>query len=62
MKYRLIGRMLEPLQTPHRKAISKAKFYFFDVGVVNSLAGNVDRGRSFELLKSKRAKEYQILI
>ncbi|MBL4817905.1 MAG: DUF4143 domain-containing protein, partial [Deltaproteobacteria bacterium] len=23
-------------------------FYFFDVGVVNSLAGNVDRGRSFE--------------
>ncbi len=36
----LIGTLLEPFtQTKKRKAISTAKFYFFDVGVSNFLAG-----------------------
>jgi len=35
----LIGSMLKPFKRPvHRKAISKAKFYLFDVGVCNILA------------------------
>jgi uncharacterized protein len=35
----LIGSMLKPFKKPiHRKAISKAKFYLFDVGVCNILA------------------------
>ena len=37
----LIGVMLEPLSTQaKRKSISKGKFYFFDVGVMNALVGN----------------------
>ena len=35
----LVGTMLQPFATKHRKAISKGKFYFFDVGVLNSLIG-----------------------
>lgn len=36
----LVGTMLKPYQkTKKRKAISTAKFYFFDVGVGNALAG-----------------------
>jgi predicted AAA+ superfamily ATPase len=35
----LIGSMLKPFKKPvHRKAISRAKFYLFDVGVCNILA------------------------
>lgn len=40
----LIGSMLKPYKrTVHRKAISKAKFYLFDIGVCNILAkrGNI---------------------
>lgn len=36
----LIGSMLKPFRkTVHRKAIATSKFYFFDVGVSNCLAG-----------------------
>jgi len=36
----LIGTMLDPLQTTgKRKAISRGKFYFFDIGVVHALTG-----------------------
>ncbi|EFK96967.1 AAA+ superfamily protein [sediment metagenome] len=36
----LIGTMVEPFnRTKRRKAVSTAKFYFFDVGVANTLAG-----------------------
>ena len=39
----LIGSMLKPYKkTVHRKAISKAKFYLFDVGVGNTLAKRRD--------------------
>lgn len=37
----LVGTLLEPFKkTKKRKAITSAKFYFFDVGVANILAGN----------------------
>jgi predicted AAA+ superfamily ATPase len=36
----LVGTMLEPLQTTgRRKAISRGKFYLFDIGVVRALCG-----------------------
>ena len=36
----LIGKTVEPYKkTPNRKAVSKGKFYFFDLGVCNCLAG-----------------------
>ena len=35
----LIGVMLNPIATSKRKAITKGKFYFFDIGVVNTLIG-----------------------
>ncbi len=39
----LIGTSLQPLQTQgKRKAVSHAKFYFFDIGVVNALLGTFD--------------------
>jgi len=39
----LIGSMLEPLKTSgKRKPVSHAKFYFFDVGVVNALTNTMD--------------------
>jgi uncharacterized protein len=39
----LLGQMLEPLQTTgRRKAVAHAKFFFFDVGVVNALLGTFD--------------------
>ena len=52
----LVGTMLEPLQTTgKRKAISRGKFYFFDVGVVHALTGEftvpprtATYGRAFE--------------
>lgn len=34
-----VGFLLEPWQGPKRKAVATAKFYFFDVGVANFLAG-----------------------
>lgn len=34
-----LGYMLEAFQTPARKAVSHARFYFFDNGVVNRLVG-----------------------
>lgn len=38
----LVGTMLEPLQTTgRRKAVSRGKFYFFDVGVVHALTGEL---------------------
>jgi predicted AAA+ superfamily ATPase len=52
----LVGTMLRPLQTTgKRKAISRGKFFFFDIGVVDSLTGEVVAkpgtstfGRAFE--------------
>ncbi|MBT9554996.1 MAG: ATP-binding protein [Myxococcales bacterium] len=51
----LVGYTLEPLDMPPRKAVSHAKFYFFDNGVVNRLIGRRevvegtdDFGRAFE--------------
>lgn len=39
----LLGQLLEPFtRTKKRKAISTAKFYFFDIGVCNFLAGRKD--------------------
>lgn len=35
----LIGTMLHSFETQKRKAVSKGKFYFFDVGVLNALIG-----------------------
>ena len=41
----LVGTMLEPLQTTgRRKAISRGKFYFFDIGVVHALTGELALG------------------
>jgi predicted AAA+ superfamily ATPase len=38
----LVGTMIEPLQTTgKRKAISRGKFYFFDIGVVHALTGEM---------------------
>jgi predicted AAA+ superfamily ATPase len=34
-----VGFLLEPWQSPKRKAVATSKFYFFDVGVANFLAG-----------------------
>jgi predicted AAA+ superfamily ATPase len=37
----LLGTLLMPLQTTgRRKAVTRAKFYFFDIGVVHSLVGD----------------------
>ena len=41
----LVGKMLHPLQTTgKRKAVSRGKFYFFDIGVVNALTGRLSPG------------------
>ncbi|GAB1482675.1 hypothetical protein MASR2M78_14910 [Treponema sp.] len=39
MQDSFVGFLLEPWQSPGRKAVATAKFYFFDVGVANFLAG-----------------------
>jgi len=52
----LFGKMVEPVKsTKKRKSISKAKFYFFDLGVVSGLLGRkqlisktVEYGQTFE--------------
>lgn len=42
----LLGTMLEPLPTTgKRKAISRGRFYFFDIGVVHALTGESVLGR-----------------
>lgn len=54
----LLGTMVEPLQTTgKRKAVSRAKFYFFDIGVVHALTGELQLaprtpayGKAFEHL------------
>jgi predicted AAA+ superfamily ATPase len=54
----LIGTMLQPFRRMvHRKAVSSVKFYFFDIGVANHLAGRTNIavktelfGKSFEHL------------
>ena len=50
-----LGYLLEPFRTPARKAVSHARFYFFDNGVVNRLVGRramviggADEGAAFE--------------
>ncbi len=50
-----LGFVLEPWKSPKRKAVATAKFYFFDVGVANFLAGfhtlprtSTEFGRAFE--------------
>lgn len=35
----LLGHLVEPFKTPARKAVSHARFYFFDNGVANRLVG-----------------------
>ncbi|MBN1308558.1 MAG: ATP-binding protein [Chitinispirillaceae bacterium] len=62
----LIGSMLRPYRkTIHRKAVATAKFYFFDVGVSNCLAGRWDIapktesfGKSFESLIYNEIRAY----
>jgi predicted AAA+ superfamily ATPase len=57
----LLGYLVEPMQTrtdrPSRKAVSRAKFYLFDLGVLHALLGrralpdgSDDHGRAFETL------------
>jgi predicted AAA+ superfamily ATPase len=41
----LLGTLLLPFQTPKRKAIQTAKFYFFDLGIVNYLNRTLDERR-----------------
>ncbi len=63
----LMGAMLEPLQTTgKRKAVSKGKFYFFDIGVVHSLTGELSvpphtagYGKAFEHLIWQELNAYQ---
>lgn len=50
-----LGFLLEPWRSPKRKSVATAKFYFFDVGVANFLAGfhqlpraSAEFGRAFE--------------
>jgi predicted AAA+ superfamily ATPase len=46
----LVGNLLPPYKRMlHRKAVSTAKFYFFDVGVANALAGRRDLSPRTEL-------------
>lgn len=62
----LIGSMLEPLKTTgKRKPVSHAKFYFFDVGVVNALTNTTNMrdtnpvyGNRFEHLIMTELRSY----
>lgn len=46
----LVGTLLEPYRnTPSRKAVAQSKFYFFDLGVSNILAGRFRVSESAEL-------------
>ncbi len=57
----LVGYFLEPFtKTRKRKAISTAKFYFFDIGVANSLSGRTAIAPRTELFGS--ALEHLILL
>ena len=56
----LVGRMIEPFQkTVKRKAVSRSKFYFFDVGVANVLSSRFRIESGSELFGS--AFEHLIL-
>ncbi len=63
----LVGTMLEPLQTTgRRKAVSRGKFYFFDVGVVHALTGETTvpphtaaYGKAFEHFVFQELSAYQ---
>jgi len=56
----LVGRLIEPFnKTVRRKAVSKSKFYFFDVGVANILAGRYRIEENSELFG--KAFEHLIL-
>lgn len=63
----LVGTMLEPLQTTgRRKAVSRGKFYFFDIGVVHALTGELSvpqhtaaYGKAFEHLVWQELSAYQ---
>lgn len=62
----LVGHVLSPFQsTSRRKPVSTAKFYFFDIGVANALAGRhhiapgtTEYGRAFEHLIFLELKAY----
>jgi uncharacterized protein len=55
----LIGMLVQPYgRTVHRKAVSTAKFYFFDIGVCNHLAGR----RSIEAHTELFGKSFEHLI
>ncbi|MBI4405430.1 MAG: DUF4143 domain-containing protein [Deltaproteobacteria bacterium] len=46
----LIGSQLEPWRkSSHRKAVSTSKFYLFDTGVTNTLAGTKEVDRNSDL-------------
>lgn len=63
----LVGTMLEPLQTTgRRKAVSRGKFYFFDIGVVHALTGEwnvppltTSYGKAFEHLIWQELSAYR---
>lgn len=60
-----IGFLLEPWQSPKRKAVATAKFYFFDTGVANFLSGfhqlsknSAEYGKSFEQFIAMELRSY----
>lgn len=60
-----IGFLLEPWQSPKRKAVATAKFYFFDTGVANYLSGflqlnknSAEYGKSFEQFVAMELRSY----
>ncbi len=65
LKDSFLGFLLEPWKSPKRKAVATAKFYFFDVGVANFLAGfhhlphaSTEFGRSFEHFIAMELRAY----
>ncbi|HON13690.1 MAG TPA: ATP-binding protein [Treponema sp.] len=65
LKDSFLGFLLEPWQSPKRKAVATAKFYFFDVGVANFLAGfhylpraGTEYGRAFEHFIAMELRAY----
>lgn len=65
LKDSFLGFLLEPWQSPKRKAVATAKFYFFDVGVANFLAGfhqlpraSTEFGRAFEHFIAMELRAY----
>jgi predicted AAA+ superfamily ATPase len=65
VKDSFLGFLLEPWKGPKRKAVATAKFYFFDVGVANFLAGfhqlpraSTEFGRAFEHFIAMELRAY----